>query len=171
MRASTRTAIILALATTALVGACAPVTPPTDFSVCPAAGAGQVRVAVVVDSSDLPVGANPTPSVVCVVVATGSSGLAALQARAARIGSTTPRLNDGGLLCGIDGAPAAPACGDLGPNGYEYWGYYLGGTAWDFAPVGPAGRIVTDGSVDGWSFQAGAGDPPATSAVFADLTS
>lgn len=170
MREPKRAAAVLAAALITLAAACVPPTTPTDFSRCPTADAGQVRVAIVVDSSTLP-GGSANPSVVCVVVPSGSTGVDALAARAARIGATPPRFGSSGLLCGIDGAPAAPDCGTLGPDGYQYWGYYVGGSAWDFAPVGPASRVMTDGTVEGWAFQNGSnGGDPRTSASFTALT-
>jgi hypothetical protein len=141
---------------------------PSDPSHCPTRGTNQVRVAVVVDARAL--GASTT--VVCVVVPTGSTGATALRARADRLGTPYPRYNSDGLLCAIDGRPAAPQCGKLGPNGYEYWSYWLGGSSWHYATVGPAGRTVSDQSVDGWRFIAGGSNvPPNRSSSFADLTS
>src|SRR5882724_3157486 len=78
-----------------------------DFHTCPAKGAGQVRVAIVVDARAL----GGAQSVVCVVVASGSNGLTALRARATRIGTSPPRIGSSGLVCAIDDVPAAPACG------------------------------------------------------------
>jgi len=125
-------------------------------------------VAVVVDATAF--GAS-TPSVVCVVVAQGASGITALAARAARLGTPAPRYSSSGLLCAIDGNPVAPACGQSGPNGYEYWTYWVGGGAtWTFATVGPASRQMQDGTVEGWRFVAGGGAlTPATSSLFAQL--
>jgi hypothetical protein len=163
-------ATILVTALITLTAACTPPPAPTDYSTCPTPAAGEVRVAVVVDASAAPGGAS-TPSVVCVAVPSGSTGMDALFERAERIGTAPPRLGGGGLVCAIDGEPAAPACGESGPNGFRFWGYYLGGASWGFAPVGPGGRTVTDGSVEGWSFQDGPGGPPATASSFAALTS
>ena len=88
------------------------------------------------------------------------------------MGSTTPRFNASGLLCAIDGAPVAPACGTVGPNGYEYWSYWTGGSSWTYSAVGPASHSMQDGTVEGWHFLAGgAQTPPATSATFASLVS
>lgn len=141
---------------------------PPDPSTCPARSSGQVRVAVVVDARA--VGA--ATSVVCVVVPSGSTGAAALQARATRLGTAAPRYNSSGLLCAIDGRPAAPACGQTGPNGYRYWSYWLGGSSWRYATIGPAGRTVSDQSVDGWRFiDGGAAVAPGTPSSFAALTS
>src|SRR3954452_5992625 len=79
---------------------------PPDYAKCPAKGANQVRVAVVVDARAL----GGTTDVVCVVVPTGSDGLDALRARSDRTGRAMPRISpQNGLVCGIDGKPAAPA--------------------------------------------------------------
>lgn len=162
MRTAVAGSLIVGLATTGFSG-CQP-----DYSKCPTKGSGQVRVAVVVDGRAL----GTTTSVVCVVVASGSNGITALRARATRLGTAAPRYNSSGLLCAIDGRPAAPACGQQGPNGYEYWSYWLGGSSWQYAPVGPGGRTVQDQSVDGWRFlKGGSAAPPNTSASFAALTS
>jgi hypothetical protein len=175
----------LALATTALV-ACTPppsgggsgttTTAPTDLRHCPTRTAGQVRVAVVVDTSQLPGGA-ASPSVVCVVVASGSTGVAALGARAARLGTPAPRFNSSGLLCAIDGAPAAPACGVPSGGGFNYWSYWIGTTppsgvaTWMYSNVGPGSRAMADGAVEGWRFIAGGSNvAPNASPSFASLT-
>ena len=93
-----------------------------------------MRVAVVVDARAL----GGSTGVVCVVVPSGSDGLDALRARADRIGKPAPRVHpQNGLVCAIDGKPAAPACGGNGPNGPEYWSYWLGGASWRYSPVGP----------------------------------
>ncbi len=161
---ATRVAIGLAVGVSGLLfTGCQP-----DYAKCPTRGAGQVRVAVVVDARAL----GSTTSAVCVVVASDSNGLTALRARATRLGTTQPRLSSNGLVCAIDGRPAAPACGTSGPNGYEYWSYWLGGSNWQYAPVGPATRTVQDQTVDGWRFlTGGSAAPPNTSPSFATLTS
>jgi hypothetical protein len=142
--------------------------PAVNFAKCPSAAAGQVRVMVVVDATAFGAAA---PSIVCVVVAQGSSGITALAARAARLGTPAPRYSSSGLLCAIDSKPVAPACGQSGPNGYEYWTYWVGGTAsWTFATVGPASRQMQDGTVEGWRFiPGGSVASPGTSSLFAQL--
>lgn len=142
--------------------------PAVNFAKCPSAAAGQVRVMVVVDATAFGAAA---PSIVCVVVAQGSSGITALAARAARLGTPAPRYSSSGLLCAIDSKPVAPACGQSGPNGYEYWTYWVGGTAsWTFATVGPASRQMQDGTVEGWRFiPGGSVAAPGTSSLFAQL--
>jgi hypothetical protein len=174
----------VALAATALV-ACTPppsgggsgttTTAPVDLRHCPTPSAGQVRVAVVVDASQLPGGA-ASPSVVCVVVASGSTGVAALGARATRLGTPMPRFNSSGLLCAIDGAPAAPACGVPAGGSFNYWSYWIGGGSptptWTYSNLGPASRVMTDGAVEGWRFVAGGSNvAPNASPSFASLTS
>jgi hypothetical protein len=128
---------------------------PTDYSACPTPGPGQVRVATVVQGAGLAGFAQP--EVVCVVVAQGSSGLTALNARATRLGVPSVRLNGSGLLCAIGGLPSAPACGDVGPDGPEYWSYWLpdGSGGWTYAPVGPASRSMQEGAVEGWRWVPG----------------
>ncbi|HKY13718.1 MAG TPA: hypothetical protein VJM33_02245 [Microthrixaceae bacterium] len=134
---------------------------------CPAKGAGQIQVAVVVDMTAFGAAPNST----CVVVASGSNGMAALAARAQLIGAPPPRYAANGLLCAIDGIPLAPACGQNGPDGPEYWAYYLGGASWTYSTVGPGLRGLTDGAVDGWRFIAGgANQPPDMPSSFVDLT-
>lgn len=141
---------------------------PPDYAKCPPRGSGQVRAAVVVDARAL----GGTTSVVCVVVASGANGVTALRARATRMGTAQPRFNSSGLLCAIDGRPTAPTCGEPGPDGYEYWSYWLGGASWRYAAIGPASRTVQDKAVDGWRFlKGGAAVPPDTPSSFADLTS
>ena len=161
-------ALVVALGLTLAIAGLTACEPP-NYAKCPAKGADEVRVAVVVDARAL----GGTTDVVCVVVPTGSDGLDALRARSDRTGTAMPRINpQNGLVCGIDGRPAAPACGGNGPNGPEYWSYWLGGTTWRYATVGPGTRTVSDQTVDGWRFlKGGPQSPPNTSSAFADITS
>lgn len=177
-------AVVLAMA--AVVGLAAACTPaggggggptsstsssvPADYSVCPTPGPGQVRVATVVEGTGLAGFAQP--EVVCVVVAQGASGLTALNARATRLGVPSVRLNGSGLLCAIGGLPAAPACGDVGPGGPEYWSYWLpnGSGGWTYAPVGPASRSMQEGTVEGWRWvPGGTASAPVHSSTFGAL--
>jgi hypothetical protein len=114
-----------------------------------------VRVATVVEGAGLAGFAQP--EVVCVVVAQGSSGLTALNARAVRLGVPSVRLDGSGLLCAIGGLPVAPACGEVGPSGPQYWSYWLpnGSGGWTYAPVGPASRSMQEGTVEGWRWVPG----------------
>src|SRR6476661_5823134 len=171
MIAKGRSSVRLSLAGALILGALVPLLSacdPPNYSKCPTKGSGQVRVAVVVDARAL----GATTTVVCVVVPSGSNGVTVLRARATRLGTVAPRFNSSGLLCAIDGRPAAPACGEQKPDGYHYWSYWLGGSAWHYASVGPASRTVQDQSVDGWRYLAGGSAvAPSTSSSFAALTS
>ena len=184
MRVPIRAAVtVLVIASTSLIAACTPPSggggssstttttrPASDPRTCPTPTASQVRVAVVVDSHEMSNG-SATPSVVCVVVASGASGVAALAARAIRLGTPVPRYDPSGLLCAIDGIPAAPACGNPSGSGFLYWSYWVGGSSWTYANVGPASRRMVDGTVEGWRFiSGGAATAPGTSASFASLT-
>jgi hypothetical protein len=147
-----------------------PTSAPVDYSVCPVPAPGQVRVATVVEGSGL--AGFTQPSVVCVVVAQGSSGLTALNARASRVGAPAVRLDSSGLLCAIGGLPAAPACGEVGPDGPQYWSYWLpnGTGGWTYAPVGPASRSMQEGTVEGWRWvSGGTATAPAHSSSFGSL--
>ena len=178
-----RSAVVAAALTTVAAASCTPpptgggsgttttTAPSSDPRHCPARGAGQARVAIVVDTTAVP-GGGSTPSVTCVVVGPGASGVTALAARAARLGTPAPRYNSSGLLCAIDGRPVAPACGTPNGSGFDYWSYWIGGSSWTYATVGPAGRAMLDGTVEGWRFVTGGNNvAPGTSASFAALTS
>lgn len=163
---------LIALVVAALVTGCepSPPPPPPKPSTCLPAAAGQIQVAVVVDASMLPSGAKKA-SVTCVNLPKRSNGIDALNARAKRLGVARPRFDQSGLLCAIDGSPKAPACGDKGPDGYKYWGYYWGGTTWTLANKGPSSKALVNKSVEGWAFQNGSkGGRPRASASFATLT-
>lgn len=143
--------LLIACALLAFTATACPVDPPaTNWAQCPTAGAGEVQVAVVTEG--LPAS---SPKVVCVVVPEGSSGLDALNARAARIGKPAPRTEStvfGPLVCGIDGTPIAPDCGVTGPEGTSFWSYWNGGGSWSESMIGAHDRVVEQGSVDGWKF-------------------
>ncbi|MEK9811163.1 MAG: SCO2322 family protein, partial [Candidatus Nanopelagicales bacterium] len=69
-------------------------------------------------------------------------------------------------VAGLVVASGAPAQA----TAYRYWSYWLGSDgAWTYANAGPAFRIPTDGTVEGWRFSVdggGGGLPPRTSADF-----
>ena len=169
------------IAATALLAGCTPsgggstttastTTAPSSWATCPAPGVGQVRVATVVEGSGL--SGFSQPEVVCVVVNQGANGLAALNARAARLGVPANRLNGSGLLCAIGGLPAAPACGESGPSGPEYWSYWApnGSGGWSYSTVGPASRSMQEGSVEGWRWvPGGTSAAPVHSSSFSSL--
>ena len=151
-----------------------PATPPTggNWATCPTAAVGQVQVAIVTEGVP-----NPAYEVVCVVVPDGANGFDALNARAARLGTTPLRFN-GAFLCAIDNAPLPPTCGTdpAGPLGFSYWSYWDGGSAWSEYSVGAADVELHQGDVEGWKY--GTWDfattfptAPAHSASFATLTS
>jgi hypothetical protein len=143
-------AVVVMVASGQLLG----VTPAAAME-CPTAGAGQIRVGVVVDGGSGPVG------VTCVVLPERSNGLDALVERARVLGRNIPRMDpSSGLLCAIDDVPAFPACGSPNGSGYAYWSYWLGtGSTWTYSSRGPAFRPLRDGDVEGWRFLAtGAGD-------------
>lgn len=130
--------------------ACAGTTPP-----------GQVRVAVVVDDG------TSAPSARCFALAEGSDGADLLRQRADALGLPRPRYASSGLLCAIDGFPAAPACGELVGGLYQYWAYFQGtGGRWTYGgSVNPFTRRLRDGDVEGWRFTLrgtanGSGDQP-----------
>lgn len=168
------------LSAAVLLVACAPpgggggttsTTTPTNWATCPTPGAGQVRIATVVEGTGL--AGFSQPEVVCVVVAQGASGLEALDARAARLGVPANRIGVSGLLCAIGGLPAAPACGESGPSGPEYWSYWVpdGSGGWSYAPVGPAFRSMQEGGVEGWRWvPGGASQAPVHVSTFSQLT-
>lgn len=150
--------------------ACPTEPPAANYAVCPAAGAGQIQVALVVEGT-----ANPAHEVVCVVVADGANTLQALDARSARLGTEARRMHPvNGLLCGIDGTPET-GCGEGGPDGYSYWNHSDGGAVWTESMVGPAGTVLTQGAVQGfnfgtWNFSTTFPTGPTHSPSFAVLT-
>jgi len=116
---------------------------------------GKVTVALVVDP-----GTPGAARVDCVTLPAGSKGTDALAARAAQQGLPAPRYENSGLLCAIDGAPAAPACGtSTGAGGYAYWSYWTARSesSWTYASQGPATRTLHDGDLEGWHFIIGTG--------------
>ena len=137
---------------------------------CADAAPAQATVAVglVVDFGVLKSAGDPgSLQVTCVPLAPGTNGLDLLEATGHRY-----RLSGSGLLCAIDGRPVAPACGTPNGSGFDYWSYWIGGSSWTYATVGPASRAMLDGTVEGWRFVTGGNNvAPSTSASFAALTS
>ena len=141
--------LLLAAVALMFTATACPVDPPatTNFAACPTAGPGQIQVAVVVEGIS-----NPAHQVVCVVVADGANGLAALDARSARLGTTARRMDpSNGLLCAIDATPAT-GCGESGPDGFSFWNYSFGGASWESANIGPASQVLHQGSVEGYEY-------------------
>lgn len=120
------------------------------------ASAGEVHAGLVVDFGTVDTGtARPANTSDC-VADPGANGVTLL---AKRFGKSGVRINSSGLICAIDGYPAT-GCGDHLPNGrYRYWSYWKGGSSWEYSSVGPAGRVVKDGTVDGWHFVEGSASP------------
>jgi hypothetical protein len=119
---------------------------------------GTIRVGLVIDYGLLAgeQGAPAQPRVECVGVADGANGFAVLQGG----GHAIRVSNSSGLLCAIDGYPAGNECGERDPDGgYRYWAYFHGGSAWIYSAIGPSYVRSTTGSVEGWHFVKGAGNP------------
>lgn len=90
----------------------------------------------------------------CVGVAPGINGLQALQAAGHEI-----RLDGSGLLCAIDRVPES-GCGERTAERYRYWAYFHGsGSSWSYSSIGPGVYRVAEGTVEGWHFIEGAGNP------------
>ncbi len=112
---------------------------------------GEIRVVVVVDSSDLGGGASAT----CLVVPAGTTGSQLLARRSAELGTGSVRYGSSGLLCAIDGLPAA-GCGDHNAGGFDYWGYFIGRSgSWVFGNINPFTRRLSDGDIEGWRYVRG----------------
>ena len=86
-----------------------------------------------------------------------SSGAAALQGAGFSYEQVQTKP---GFICRIDGAPASDPCVRVPPTS-AYWSswYAKPGGGWTYSSVGAYGRDPAPGSVEGWSF--GAGAPPA----------
>lgn len=85
------------------------------------------------------------------------SGASALQGAGFSI---TQVQTQPGFICRIDGAPASDACVRTPPTS-AYWSYWTAqpGGSWSYISTGAFSRNPAPGSVEGWSF--GAGAPPA----------
>jgi hypothetical protein len=112
---------------------------------------GEIRVVLVVDSSDLGGGSSAT----CLVVPAGTTGSQLLARRGNELGIGSPRYGSSGLLCAIDGLPAT-GCGDRNSGGYGYWAYFFdGGGNWTYGSNNPFSKRLTDGAIEGWRFVSG----------------
>ena len=112
---------------------------------------GEIRVVLVVDSSDLGGGSSAT----CLVVPAGTTGSQLLARRGNELGIGSPRYGSSGLLCAIDGLPAT-GCGDRNSGGYGYWAYFFdGGGNWTYGSNNPFSKRLTDGAIEGWRFVTG----------------
>lgn len=121
--------------------------------------AGEIRVVLVVDATDLGGGSSAT----CLVVPANTTGSQLLARRGAELGTGSPRYGSSGLLCAIDGMPAT-GCGDRNAGGFEYWAYFNGTSgSWVYGNFNPFTRRLSDGDIEGWRYVRGAGngqDPP-----------
>ena len=109
---------------------------------------GEIRVVLVVDSSDL----GGSSSATCLVVPAGTTGSQLLARRGNELGTGSPRYGSSGLLCAIDGLPAT-GCGDRNSGGYGYWAYFFdGGGSWDYGSNNPFSKRLADGAIEGWRF-------------------
>ena len=112
---------------------------------------GEIRVVLVVDSSDL----GGSSSATCLVVPAGTTGSQLLARRGNELGIGSPRYGSSGLLCAIDGLPAT-GCGDRNSGGYGYWAYFFdGGGNWTYGRNNPFSKRLTDGAIEGWRFVTG----------------
>ena len=134
----------VAAATLLFAGACVPDPggPPTTWTPgpCPT----DTGVTVVVDCAEL-----DDEVVVRCALGAQASGLAALT----NAGFTLGQQAGAGSVCQIDSLPAEgyPYCWLTG--GYwSYWRADTPGAEWGFAPTGPAGGPLEEGSVEGWAW-------------------
>ena len=112
---------------------------------------GEIRVVLVVDSSDL----GGSSSATSLVVPAGTTGSQLLARRGNELGIGSPRYGSSGLLCAIDGLPAT-GCGDRNSGGYGYWAYFFdGGGNWTYGSNNPFSKRLTDGAIEGWRFVTG----------------
>ncbi len=104
----------------------------------------------------------------CVEVPPTDTGYQALTAFVAQENLAQPAFaSDGsGLLCSINGIPAAPACGQAISGGYQYWSYWYmtdGSGNWAYANRGASaevGSAANGQDVEGWRFQNPGPDNP-----------
>ncbi len=134
----------------------ASVSPAEAASCAGSLAAGEIRVVLVVDATDLGGGSSAT----CLVVAAGTTGSQLLARRGAELGTGSPRYGSSGLLCAIDGQPAT-GCGESKPGGFAYWAYYTGSSgSWVYGNINPFTRRLSDGDIEGWRFHGlGSGTP------------
>jgi len=117
---------------------------------------GELRVVIVVDATDFGGGSSAT----CLVVPTGTTGSQLLARRSAELGTGSVRYGSSGLLCAIDGLPAA-GCGDHNAGGFDYWGYFNAPSgSWVYGNINPFTRRLSDGDIEGWRYvRGGKGSP------------
>jgi hypothetical protein len=115
-------------------------------------------------------GGGQAPVAGCVQVPPSDNGYDALTAFLAQEHLAAPTYNASDLLCSIDGVPAAPACGQAVPGGYQYWSYWTmtdGSGSWTYASRGASvavGDAAGGRDVEGWRFQNPGPDNPSAPA-------
>ena len=114
---------------------------------------GEIRVVLVVDSSEL----GGSSSATCLVVPAGTNGVQLLARRGTELGTGSPRYGSSGLLCAIDGLPAdKKVCGEQNSDGFSYWAYFFDdGGKWAYGSNNPFSKRLTDGAIEGWRFVEG----------------
>lgn len=126
-------------------------------------------------------GSAPTVSG-CVDVPPTDNGYQALDAFAQQEHLAAPQFdtNGSGLLCSVNGIPAAPACGQAVAGGYQFWSYWYmvdGSGTWTYANRGASaevGSAANGQDVEGWRYQNPGPDnasapPPSVSPDYANL--
>jgi len=121
-----------------------------------ASAAGATPVGLVVDFGTVD-GGPARVSRHCVTLTSGGNGFDLLKAD-----GHTFRVDSAGLVCAIDGYPAS-GCGQHTASGYRYWSFWHAEAAdpgvWHYANFGPASHRPAAGSVEGWHYVEGAGNP------------
>jgi hypothetical protein len=123
-----------------------------------ASAAGTNPVGLVIDFGNLD-GRVAHVSRDCVSFGSGGTGFDLLKAD-----GHTFRINAAGLVCAIDGYPSPDAgCGQHTASGYRYWSFWHAEAndpgVWQYASFGPASHRPGAGSVEGWHYVEGAGNP------------
>jgi hypothetical protein len=121
-----------------------------------AGAATSVGVGFVIDFSG-----SGAPVTGCVQVPPTDNGYQALSAFAAQENLAAPQfaLDGSGLLCSINGIPAAPACGQAVTGGYQFWSYFYmtdSSGNWTYANRGASAQVGSAANgedVEGWRFQ------------------
>jgi LPXTG-motif cell wall-anchored protein len=117
---------------------------------CAAETAGQAHAALVVDTGS-------RTTTYCVELDAGSvSGLHLIQLAGLQYGLTY-RLGFGGqAVCALEGV--GPSTGDCFGDYPDFWGYWHGNgsSGWSWAGTGAASASIREGTVEGWSWGAGA---------------
>ena len=151
MRALRAVAVVLlgvVVSASVLVG----LTDPASASSCSGPiSEGEIRVVLVVDSSDL----GGSSSATCLVVPAGTNGLQLLARRGTELGTGSPSYGKSGLLCAIDSLPD-DKCGEQNSDGFSYWAYFFdNGGKWAYGSNNPFSKRLTDGAIEGWRFVVG----------------